>query len=167
MEQFEQLVYPEVAALAVTDEELAHIEQLIAVYIGKHRDAWGPDNPDPTQAEEEAACQAYLRFIEAIFAATHNVVLTLLAKPLIQLHSTRNWDPGEAVDDVPYEELLALEQETLAAMLAAVASRDPQHARQVMKELLTLPAEAEAAMRRTPVGETPVIPLPFRRWRNQ
>ncbi len=169
VEAFEQVVYPEVAALAaaeVTDDELAEMQALADAYLAIHRAVWQPAEEGgtmPSMAEQESARQAFLRFMASIFTATHNAVLQLLAMPLLELHSTRDWDAGGA-ESMTYDEILAIEQAFMEKVIEMIASRDPDYARTAMRQLMKLPAEAETAMRKTAVGETPIIPLSLSRW---
>lgn len=169
VEMFEQSIYPEVAALAavaVTDEELAEIKEAADTYISIHRVVWQPTaegEANPALVDREKARQAFIQFIALIFAATHNAVLQLLAMPLLELHSTRNWDAGET-ETTTFEEVIQIERAFLDQMIAAVASRDADYARESVRQLMRLPKEAEKAMRETAVGEIPVIPLSLNRW---
>ena len=97
----------------------------------------------------------YRAFIAALFAATHNAVWRLLAEPLLRLRMPRHW----LSDDMTVDEFIAHEAEWFAALLAAVASRDPARAYAAVAALSTLPPAAEAAMQATPVGQSPHIPL--------
>lgn len=160
VEQFEQLLYPELFALAAaeaTNEELAHIETLLDTYL--HNRArlltahWEKESLPPAALAEMMA--DYRAFIEAIFTATHNKLLQLLARPLVQLRSGRNWEkPGETLANA-----IELEARYMRAAFAALAGRDPVAARRQIAELLTLPPEAIAAMQQTPVGQEPRIPV--------
>ena len=169
VEAFEQLIYPEVAALAaaeVTDEELAEMRELADAYIKVHREVWQPTasgEAQPSAAERKASRDGFLQFMAAIFNATHNAVLQLLAMPLLELHSTRNWDSGDE-ESMTFEQAIAVERAFLDQMIATIASRDPDYAREMTRTLMELPQEAEIAMRETAVGETPMIPLALDRW---
>ncbi len=44
-------------------------------------------------------------------------------------------------------------------MINAIASRDPDYARRTVANLMQLPEQAELAMRQTPVGAVPQIPM--------
>ena len=83
----------------------------------------------------------------------------VLARPLLQLRSVRDWQPEEPQ---PIEEVLALEASYLKTFVNAVASRSPEQARQTTAQLMQLPAEAVTAMQNTPVGEIPLIPVALR-----
>ena len=172
VEAFEQMIYPEVAAMAaaeVTDDELAAMQALADEYITIHRAVWQPSEtgePNPSPMDRNKARQAFIQFIASIFTATHNAVLQLLAIPLLELHSTRNWDADED-EELSYEEAIAIERAFLDQMIAAIASRNPNDARDTVRALMQLPQEAEQAMRETAVGETPTIPLSLGRWVKQ
>ena len=143
VEQFEQTIFPEVCALAAqaaNDDDLAHIRSLIALY----------DDPQKVnQLETFPAC------IEAIFNATHNQVWQLLARPLLNLHSVRNWDaPPDSDPDLGYQ----MDQRYLNALINTITTRDPAQVRQTVAKMMQLPPQAEKAMRETAVGDIPVIP---------
>ena len=86
---------------------------------------------------------------------THNKVFELLAPPLVRLRTFRNWQD----DDMDMNELLAMESEYFQTIVDAIVSRDPENVRKMMHRLMKLPQEAVQAMRTTPVGEVPVIPI--------
>jgi DNA-binding FadR family transcriptional regulator len=169
VEAFEQLVYPEVAALAaaeVTDVELVEMQALADAYIAARREVWlqaEAGETEPSLADQKRAWQGYSRFMASIFSATHNAVLQLLAMPLLELHSVRYWDAGEE-EPLTDEEGIAIDQAFTAKIIETLASRDPDYARTTMRQLMQLPAEAETAMRETAVGETPIIPLSLGQW---
>jgi len=169
VEAFEQMIYPEVAAMAATeatDEELAEMRVLLNDYIEKLQIAWHPAANEADislLAEREAVRQAFVRFIASMFAITHNAVLSLLAMPLMNLHSMRDWDDEED-ESVSFDESIEMERAYLTQMIDAVASRDPDYARTTIRRLMKLPVEAETAMRETAVGDTPIIPLSLSRW---
>jgi GntR family transcriptional repressor for pyruvate dehydrogenase complex len=171
VETFEQLIYPEVAALAaaeVTDDELVEMQALADKYIVIYREVWLPSEADAgsPSGNPERSRQAFLRFMASIFNATHNAILQLLAMPLLELHSTRDWDSGEE-ESITYEEAVVIEQAVINNIVDTIASRDPDYARKMMRQLMQLPEEAEASMRETPVGETLLIPLSLGRWTEQ
>ena len=162
VERFEQMVLPEVhaeAARQATDEEVAEIEQLAeayhTVFAEVTRSSWGRSHLLPDErVRVMAAFQALYR---AIFAAAHNAVWALLAEPLSNLRAPRSWQEG----DLTAEDFIAHERRLIDARVAAIVARDPDRARATAKTLGQLPPEAEAAMRVTPVGEIPEIPLPL------
>lgn len=159
VEQFEQIVYPELFALAAsaaTDEELAHIATLAEAYLA-HREElltahWDEGSLPP--AANAVLMADYRAFVEAIFVATHNKLLQLLARPLVSLRSSRHWEAPEQT----LAEALAEEAGYMQAILAILSGRDPDAARAQMQAVLALPPEAIAAMRQTPIGEESKIP---------
>jgi GntR family transcriptional repressor for pyruvate dehydrogenase complex len=156
VEQFEQAVFPEVAALAAsaaTDEDIAAMQQALRDYsavFAEHQAA--------PPAELERLRSAYQALMQRVFAATHNQVFQQLARPLLNLRSLRQWASDES--ETPET---ATERETrhLRQVLDAIAARDSQQAREMVKRLVQLPSQAIQAMRQTPVGEVPVIPVPL------
>lgn len=165
VERFEQLLYPEVFALAAgeaSDDEIAAIHQAVADYLRSVKenlvDEW---LQRPLEADElDPFMAGYRNFVETVFAATHNQVLQLLAPPLLRLRRPRYWQ-GEEITTA--DELLETESAYFEVLVEALESRDPDHARRTVAQLMILPPEAEAAMRQTPVGQVPIIPLDLAR----
>jgi DNA-binding FadR family transcriptional regulator len=164
VEQFEQILFPELIALAATsatDEEIAHIRELAEQYIAiitDHHTRW--QHQDPPAAELERLMTAYRQVMQAIFAATHNRLVQQLAQPLLQLRYLRHWSDLEETPSGP-EEIVAVESRYIRRLIEAVAGRNPAKARKIISSLMTLPPEAIEAMRETPVGEITVIPVPL------
>lgn len=161
VEHFEQILFPEVCALATaeaTDAEIETIREQIAenlkVFNAVTTKYWDQEGVLPAM-ERERILQSYRQVMQAVFDATHNRVLQLLAQPLLSLRNLRTWH-GK---DESLEKTLEREAAYLHALVDAIASRDPEQARRTVAQLMQLPAAAEAAMRQTPVGEMPVIPL--------
>ncbi|HSH01933.1 MAG TPA: GntR family transcriptional regulator [Anaerolineae bacterium] len=157
VEHFEQMIYPEVlaeAAAMVTDEELAEIEllkeQLMAVFEQvTQTQMMSEEGSAIYRTGQQKIMAAYRQFMQAIFKATHNAVFILLAEPLLQLRSLRHWEGVfETLDDT-----VASERQYLEMIVAVVATRDREQARMKGRTLFELPAEAEAAMKETPIGE--------------
>ncbi len=162
VERFEQMVLPAVAAEAarhISDDELDELRRLAAerdrAYGDMERRYWAAETLP--ESEREAFMAPYRAFFAALFAATHNAVWRLLAEPLLRLRAPRHW----LSDGMTADEFIAHEADWFATLLAAVASRDPEHARATVAALSVLPTAAEAAMQATPVGQSPHIPLPL------
>lgn len=167
VERFEVMILPEVfaeAARMATDDEIAAIRRLAAeydtVFAESSRRNWGRIDLPPVEREEVlSAVRAVYR---AIFSATHNAVLTLLADPLLRLRALRSWKEG----DMTVEDFIASERRILDDRVAVIAARDPDRAREVVRAGTRRSASAEAtvraAMSATPIGETVEIPLTLR-----
>jgi DNA-binding FadR family transcriptional regulator len=164
VEQFEQIIFPEVIALAATtasDEEISTIRQLaedhLVIMTDHHTKWWHKETPPP---EREQLMTTFRQLMQTIFAATHNQVFIQLAQPLLNLRNLRNW--AEAEEITPE---IAIEQESsyIHQLIDAIAGRDPTHARTTVARLMELPPEAVKAMRQTPVGEISTIPIPLPR----
>jgi len=159
VEHFEQMVFPEVCALAAaeaSETELAQIKDLTAQYIElftRTTESYWRNNRSALPLEVDANRAAFVAIIQAIFDATHNAVWKLLARPVLQLRSTRDWE----TENITSEELIASETRFLETLIAAISSGDPKLARKTTAELMQLPTEAIVAMRETPVGEIPHI----------
>lgn len=159
VEQFEQMVFPQVCALAATaasDDDRAAIHQLGRVYIKKFskmtKAYWRSEDKTPPE-EIEVIRAAFIAFLHAIFEATHNKLWQLLAGPILQLRSIRHWDD----ESIELETLIAIEKRHVDMITDAVLGQDPLKAQEIMSKLMVLPPEAVAAMRETPVGKAPQI----------
>jgi len=164
VEQFEQILFPEVIALAAgsaSDEELADIRHMAEAYLevlADHQATWWGKEIPP--AELERLLAGYQQVMKAIFGATHNRVIQQLAQPLLNLRNLRNWADDEETSP---DTFLAVETAYWHRLLEALTSRDPTQARAVVVRLMELPPEAIEAMRCTPVGEMSEIPIPLPR----
>jgi GntR family transcriptional repressor for pyruvate dehydrogenase complex len=162
VEQFEQLIYPEVCALAAaeaTDQELESIRHYVENYSTLYEEIIGSSEEDgtlPAEAQEQLK-KAYRQYVQSIFAATHNELLALLALPLTRLRSLRRWQN----EDVTRQEVIDREKAYLRKVIDTISTRDPAQVRMVLGGMMRLPAAAIETMRQTAVGETPFIPLPL------
>jgi DNA-binding FadR family transcriptional regulator len=161
VEQFEQMVLPEVCALAAvqaTDEDIIHLKQSATEYIDAYgslsEEQWESENPADAAARE-ASAKLFQALISAVFKSTHNAMWELLVQPILRLRSMRYWDTGDA--EIPPNLFLAMEKHWVDTLVEAVAGGDSQAAREAVAQLVRLPQEAETAMRGTPIGEKPHI----------
>lgn len=157
VEQFEQMVFPEVCALAAAeaaDDEIKHLRELADRYIDRYAGVASTDwdTGDPAAA---AAFEAFIALITAVFEATHNALWQLLAGPILSLRSLRSWEIEDSDDS--HELFVANERRFVDTLIGAIAGGDPAAAREIVAEMMRLPQEAEDAMRSTPVGEKPHI----------
>ncbi len=164
VEQFEQIIFPEVVALAAataSDQEVGELRRLTGDCLevfARLTYQWGNAAAVP-EAELEPLRAAYRELIQAIFAATHNHVLRQLAGPLSNLRNVRSWrGDGEFTP----EAAIKTESELLNQFVEVIAARDPARARATVARLMRLPKGAIEVMRRTPVGAIPVIPAAYR-----
>lgn len=159
VEQFEQMVFPEVCALAsisASDADLAKIKSLGEVYIELFSTitaAYWQNEETAPEADLESLRESFIALIRSIFVATDNKLWQILAGPILHLRSTRDWD---AVG-IEVEAAIAFERRYVETMVTAVALRDPVQVRKIVSQLMVLPLEAEDAMRETAVGEIPHI----------
>jgi DNA-binding FadR family transcriptional regulator len=161
-EQFEQILFPEVVALAAasaTEQDVAGIQQLAQKYIALvaeyHQNWWRKQAPVTASKDFMVA---YRQFMQAIFDASHNRVLQQLAQPLLNLRNLRNWADS---DDDTLEAIMEIETHFVNKLVEAIVSRNPAQARSSIACLMELPPEAVAAMQKTPVGEITIIPVPL------
>jgi DNA-binding FadR family transcriptional regulator len=161
VEHFQQIMIPELIALAsttATDEEIAEIREHIQAYrqilIEYHTRRFEgiPALPAETQTFREGS----QNIMRAIFKASHNHVFQQLAQPLLNLRNLRTWqDDG---NDTP-ESLTELEMIHINGLVDAIATQDPDTAREQARQLMDLPPVAIEAMKQTPIGEQPQIPF--------
>ena len=151
VEEFERMLMPAAIAAAsrrATPDDVARLQTALDGYL----DALARDvaavrkQSDPTGAPTVPpdVYRGFAAFWEALFGAAANPLLTLLARPIMRLHSLRNWE-GPAVDDA--------ERRLLQPLVDAIAAHDEDAARAAVARLFQLPEPAEAAMRRTSVGD--------------
>ena len=160
-EHFQQIMIPELIALAsttATDEEIAEIREHIQAYrqilIEYHTRRFEgiPALPAETQAFRDGS----QNIMRAIFKASHNHVFQQLAQPLLNLRNLRTWQDDE--NDSP-ESMTELEMIHFNGLVDAIATRDPDMAREQVSLLMGLPPAAIEAMKQTPIGEQPQIPF--------
>lgn len=156
VEEFERMLMPAAIAAAsrrATPDDVARLQRTLDAYLDAlARDAAAiRDQSDPNGAATVPpdVYRGFAAFWEALFGAAANPLLTLLARPIMRLHSLRNWE-GPAVDDA---ELLAAERRLLQPLVDAIAAHDEDAARAAVARLFQLPEPAEDAMRHTPVGD--------------
>ena len=160
-EQFQQIMIPELIALAsttATDEEIAEIREHIQAYrrilIEFHTRRFQGISALPGELQDFR--EGSQNIMRAIFQASHNLVFQQLAQPLLNLRNLRTWQDDE--NDTP-ESLMELEMIHFNGLIDAIATRDPDLARKQVRQLMDLPPVAIEAMKQTPVGEQPQIPF--------
>ncbi|MCP4166069.1 MAG: FadR family transcriptional regulator [Chloroflexi bacterium] len=167
VEQFEQMVFPEVCALVASQasaEELVdirdRIQRSMETFATINRRYWNSGETPPPD-EHSQMVNAHRDAVKAMFDATHNRVWQLLAEPLLNLREMRHWEAG----DLTVDEAIEMESSYWQAVLAAIETRDPKQARERVARLMQLPPEAVEAMQQTPVAELVRIPIPLPRIR--
>lgn len=164
VEHFLQLIFPEVVALAATsatESDIGTLSKLQEQYLTSYRE-YLLDNSvkgqDTADGKETRMVAAYRAFVRAIFHTTHNHVFQLLATPLLNLRTLRSWDDADD-NQAELEALVQMESAYFEALFEAIASGDGGLARASTIRLMQLPPEAIEAMRNTPVGQVPQIPI--------
>ena len=165
LERFQQILFPELLAVAVqemTAADLDLIREQITGYLAEYAQLMrrlATDGTEATPAENSRLLNAFRQLMISIFRATHNKVLMLLARPLLNLHNFRDWQRADQIElDVAVEDTIARETSYFQQLLAALESGDPQVARAIGQTLLALPPPAVEAMQATPIGQRVVIP---------
>lgn len=151
--QFEQVIYPEILALAAinaNDGDIATIEAAAEEYLKYHAEVSEESLMETDSPKYEKIQSCWAGFVETLFNATHNKVISLLAHPLIQIHGIRNWEGLTG-------SITAMETQLVTTIINLVKSHDPVNAREEMHRLLTLPAEAITALQQTAIGTPTMI----------
>lgn len=152
LEEFERLFFPAVLSLVcsrATDKDLASVRAAADAYTDRYRSvierrdsAEDPDSADALQT-------AFGGFLQAVYRATHNRVVIQLGRQLTSLRRGREWSrlgPKEALET---------DRRILEALVGLLEERDAGGAWSRVSELLELPPEAVAAMKKTPIGDIP------------
>ena len=162
VEEFEQMLLPDVAALAATsatEDDLSVIQERLTAYLAFHEEharLWREVPSDEVSSIElDKMAEQYMALLQAIFDSTHNKVLMLLARPLNRLHGMRYWEGA----DITTEGIIANERRIIGKVVDAITAGDADRARAAVEAIQQLPDEAVAAMRVTPVGEMTQITL--------
>ncbi|MFO8063816.1 MAG: FadR/GntR family transcriptional regulator [Spirochaetota bacterium] len=164
VEELQQVILPEVVGFAAeraTDEEITElersVEQCLTVF-GEVIEQSEKAGRELNEHETSRIASAYGRFYELLYAASHNTVLSLLSMPLYRLHSLKSWDS----DEEPVEGSVTRERAFFDRMIAAIRTRDREAAAEEVRRMAAMfPESAKAAMRRTPIGDTAVLPEPL------
>ena len=152
---FEQILYPEILALAATsatDSDIVKIETAAQEYLKFHAQV----SDEKLLASDTPAYRKFQKiwgnFLETVFEATHNKVIALLAQPLLRLHGLRNWEGLT-------ESLINSETLFVTTIIDLIKSHDPVNAREQISVMMELPPEAVTAMQQTAVANLTTIVL--------
>lgn len=158
VEHFEQILFPEIIALAAefaTEEDIQELEirkKQYSDFIEDYNQKWWKKEASK-QATDEMSTH-FRNFMQGLFAATHNKVIEQLAFPLLQLRNLRQW----AEDDrMTPEEFTKMETAYVDNLLNLVKNRDPQQAREMTTKAMRLPPGAIEAMKKAAVGEITIL----------
>ncbi len=150
VEQFEQLLFPAVAALVcanATEAEIAAIRDLADRHLESLQAKIDATAGDEHNADLQDEILPFARILQAIFDATHNEVARQIGAQLTALRRPRNWI------GLSEREGLEMDRAFVNELLAILETHDPQSARQRIDALMQLPPEAVEAMKQTPIGD--------------
>ena len=156
LEQFEQLLFPAVAALAcasASEEEIAGLRDLAHRHLAELEARATASETDEGVATGDDGLLPFARILKGVLEVTHNEVLRQIGEQLLALRRPREWIGVSARSG------LEMDREFLHEFLAILESRDPETARQRVAKLMELPPEAVDAMKRTPIGDVPRIDI--------
>jgi GntR family transcriptional regulator, transcriptional repressor for pyruvate dehydrogenase complex len=168
VEQFEQLLLPEVMVLAAKEadeQDIAALKQAAERYLTlfSQMTEADADTEAKTDTEEKAddsrvqedARQAFHTFMKAIFSATHNKMIYLIGSVAIHL---RPWRTIVDIDaDTP--QLLAMERSYIMNCVESISERNPQNIRRMAEDSLASNDQIIQILKQTPVGQSPRIPF--------
>jgi GntR family transcriptional repressor for pyruvate dehydrogenase complex len=161
VEELQQVLLPRIigfAAERATEEEITGLEsqaERCVEVFARVLEASEGEGRDLTETELSSIAEAYGRFYELLYAASHNRVIALLARPLYRLHSLKSWDS----DEEPVQGSVEREREVFDQLLAAIRTRDPDAAVSAATRAYELyPESAREAMRQTPIGDRALLP---------
>lgn len=148
LEEFEQLLFPAVVALAssnATDEELDQIRHRAFDYIDQlERQV---DAAQPIDSIE----RPFAHILNMIYGLTHNEVVRQVGEQLVALRRPRQWL------GVDTKQSLDMDKNFLTKFLAILETRDSKKVKERIEELMKLPEVAIEAMKATPIGRVPEI----------
>ena len=164
VEELEQILLPEVVALAAvnaSEEELKNLSRL----SGEYMDAFKASLETPgifgnEEQTRETLLSRYREFIKYLFRVSGNKLLFLLAEPLTALRGMHIWDGGD--EEPAAKEAAELERLWHDSILKALATRNAKKAAEIIRLEIGLPKKAVQTLKNTPFGKTPVIPLGIR-----
>jgi len=154
MQEYEQFILPEVfaqAAIHATENQKLEIEKKGQKYI----DFIWADSGNTLEKDTDAIQKKLiLEFMESIFKATNNRVLSLMGQIQQILREMRH-----ITDDVGREQdLLSLEEKSIRLMIEAVKLGDSDYAKKLVSKIFRIGPKIEKIMRKTKIGEIISIP---------
>jgi DNA-binding FadR family transcriptional regulator len=168
VEELQQVLLPRIVAFAAERatesdvKELAEAADHCVDVFEKVLTERARDGRELGEADHARIADAYGRFYELLYAASHNTVISLLARPLYRLHSLKSWDSAD--EETGVTESVSHERAVFDEVIAAIRSRDPEAASEKIASVLAIfPESAKSAMRRTPIGDTAILPEAVRR----
>ncbi|GAF96072.1 unnamed protein product, partial [marine sediment metagenome] len=149
MQEYEQFLLPEVfgqAAEHCTDKQKTELEKRGQAYLDFIR----AGNDDASLQKE-----LFFSFIEIVFEATGNRVLSLMGQIQQLIRELRHITGDEGRE----KELQALEEKSIKLMLKAVKSGDSEYARKIVSKIYRVGPKIEKIMRGVPLGQQICIPV--------
>lgn len=153
VEQFERLFLPQAFALAAetaTTDQKKNIRRLGLRYIEVFTDAFDDD-----EVARELV-DSFHDFMLSIFDSTGNKMIRLIGEVLLAMRKFRSVDTGTEPDK---ELILKMETAFIHRYIEAVECGEGEKASVIMKEILKFNDPLTEILEKTPLGETPVIPL--------
>ncbi len=163
VEQFEQILLPQIFALAsteATDQEIVQIKRAASLYLNAYKDMVehekqnGDDSNPVLQKLIDRSRTVFAELMQSIFASTHNKLIMLWGDVLINLRKWRTIS-GDMEETSQIEEY---EKSIINRFVQAIETRNPAEAAVLISKGINYDASMVSIMKKTPVGESPEIP---------
>jgi DNA-binding FadR family transcriptional regulator len=162
VEQFEELFYPQIVALAARNIKAEEAEKLreaaeeyIAVLEELNRRFSAQKEIPPEGAElEQRLYEANRRFYHLIFTASRNKLLRILGMSTLALRNFRYVEGSEEAD----ESLIEIETHYLRSLARHIGAGEAEEAARLVRKAHYHSREMIGYLADTPIGEKPVIP---------
>ncbi|MBL7005638.1 MAG: FadR family transcriptional regulator [Spirochaetia bacterium] len=163
VEQFEQILLPQIFALAATeaaDQEIVLIKMAASDYLAAYRKMLEQEQQNDDASiplMQKLMDNSQIKFAElmrSIFSSTHNKLIMLLGDVLINLRKWRTIS-GDT-EYIPHIE--DFEKSIIARFVQAIETRNPIEAAALISKGINYDPSMVTIMKNTPVGESPEIP---------
>ncbi|NQT58323.1 MAG: FadR family transcriptional regulator [Bacteroidetes bacterium] len=160
VEQFEQLLLPQIIALAsteATDNEIQSIKSSADKYLKSYEEMINQEEfVDENQLLElqKKSRTVFVNYMRSIFESTHNKLIMLLGDVLIDL---RKWRTVSDVEESLLK-MIDLEKTFINLYVKAIETRNPEKASRMVQAGINYDSSMVSIMKVTPIGESPEIP---------
>jgi len=157
--QFEQLLFPQIFALAsteATDQEIVQIKRAASLYLDAYKDMVEHEKQNEDAAAPllqklmDNSRAAFADLMMSIFSSTHNKLIMLLGDVLINLRKWRTIS-GVTEGDSQIEEY---EKKIIDRFVQAIETRSPTDAAALISNSINYDVSMVSIMKKTPVGES-------------
>ncbi|MCG8571185.1 MAG: GntR family transcriptional regulator [Spirochaetes bacterium] len=167
VEETERIIYPQVCAMACqmgSAEEKLKLQEKADQYNKNFSDLnWKLYQEKREEYPEEQRHMDELanNFKNHIYQMAGNKLLYLLGSTVQHLRKARNWhNPDHSTPTKEnIEQFIQFETSFMQKTVDLIKSNDPEKAASIIKKMMGLPKVAYQAMKDTPIGQMPKIPM--------